>query len=212
MKSKNIIFIHGLLGWGNSQMGGLPYWGHALAQTSSEFQFHEANCGPVSSFHDRACEVAAQIKGAKTDYGKAHSRQEDHAQFSRDYRGHAFVETWSEDNPVILLGHSAGGHTALELQQLLAQDYWGWGSNANWVEAVVSISGVLNGSTLPYMLGCDKETGLIAHPVGVFIGNVIQIFAMAGNQTTDKIYPFHLDHWIGIKERNFENSILALEQ
>ncbi len=194
-------------------MGGLPYWGHALKQDTHEFQLHEANCGPVSSFHDRACEVAAQIKGTITDYGKAHSEQEKHAQFSHDYTGHALVEGWSEENPVILIGHSAGSHTCLRLQQLLAEDYWGWGSNANWVEGIVSISGVLNGSTLPYMLGCDKQTGLLTKPIGLFIGNAVQIFAMAGGKAIEKIYHFHLDHWLGEeKEGNFEEILLALEE
>jgi triacylglycerol lipase len=103
----------------------------------------------------------------------------------------------SEENPVILVGHSAGAHTCLRLQRLLADDFWGWGSNANWVEAVVSVSGVLNGSTLPYMLGCDKQTGRLRGPLGAFLGNGVQIFAMATAGNIANIYDFDLDQWIG---------------
>jgi triacylglycerol lipase len=213
MKSTNIIFVHGLFGWGSSELGGLPYWGYALELNPLNFKFHQANCGPVSSFHDRACEVAAQIKGTRIDYGKKHSDEAKHQQFSDDYTDKAFVENWSEDNPVILIGHSAGGHTCLLLQQLLAEDFWGWGSNANWIEAIVPISGVLNGSTLPYMLGCDKKTGLLTGPIGDFLGNAVQLFAMAGGGSIDNIYDFDLDQWIGNGQGgNLKNIVSALEQ
>jgi triacylglycerol lipase len=197
MKSQNIVFVHGIFGWGPTELDGLPYWGYALKVAPPRFKVHEGSCGPVSSFHDRACEVAAQIKGTKTDYGEQHSTDAKHARFSDDYSNKAFVQNWSEENPVILVGHSAGAHTCLRLQRLLAEDYWGWGSNASWVEAVVSVSGVLNGSTLPYMLGCDKITGRLTGPLGDFIGNGLQIFAMAAVGNIAKIYDFDLDQWIG---------------
>lgn len=213
MKSKNIIFVHGLFGWGSSELGGLPYWGHALELDSLGFNLHQASCGPVSSFHDRACEVAAQIRGTKIDYGKEHSDKEHHEQYSDDYSNNEFFKNWSEENPVILIGHSAGAHTCLQLQKLLDEDYWGWGSNANWIEAVVSISGVINGSTLPYMLGCDKETGLLTGKIGDFLGNAIQIFAMAGGGSTDNIFDFDLDQWIGNEcGGNLDGIVSALEK
>lgn len=197
MKSKNIVFVHGTFGWGSSEMAGFNYWGEALELDPGEFVAHEASCGPVSSFHDRACEVAAQIAGARTDYGKEHSDREGHRRFSGDYTGKGFVSDWSEDNPIILVGHSAGGHTCLMLQQLLADDFWGWGSNARWVEAVVSISGVLNGSTLPYMLGCDMKTGLLDGSVGWFINGAVQVIALATGGDIGGLYDFDLDQWIG---------------
>ena len=72
--------------------------------------------------------------------------------------GQGFVPDWSEDNPVILIGHSAGAQTCLQLQQLLAEKLWGVGFNENWVEAVVCVAGVINGSTLTY-LSCDEAKG-----------------------------------------------------
>lgn len=32
-------------------------------------------CGPVSSMHDRACELYYTIKGGRVDYGEEHSRE-----------------------------------------------------------------------------------------------------------------------------------------
>lgn len=212
MKSKNIIFVHGIFGWGSNELGGAPYWGYALNQFTNPFKVHEASCGPVSSFHDRACEVFAQIRGSKVDYGELHSKEQVHARYSDDYTGQSFAPDWSEDNPIILIAHSAGAHTCLKLQKLLEEDYWGCGSNAKWIEAVVCISGVLNGSTLPYMLGCDKTTGLLTEPLGNFIGNAIQIFAMASGHTGEQIYDFDLDQWIGAYKGNLHGLITALER
>ncbi len=197
MKSQNIIFVHGLFGWGPNELNGLPYWGYALEVAPQQFAVHETYCGPVSSFHDRACEVAGQISGSRIDYGERHSNDSKHSRFSDDFSNKALVQNWSEDNPVILIGHSAGAHTCLRLQKLLADDYWGWGSNANWVEAVVCISGVLNGSMLPYMLGCDKTSGRLTGPIGEFIGKGLQIFARATGGDMTNIFDFDLDQWVG---------------
>lgn len=195
MRSKNIVFVHGMFGWGPSEMGGLPYWGEALSLNTHGFKVHEASCGPASSFHDRACEVAAQIKGAIVDYGEDHSQSAGHEQFSDDFTGKGFISDWSENNPVILVGHSAGAQTCMLLQQLLADDYWQWGSNANWVEVIMPISGVINGSLLPYKLGCDKKTGLLTGSTGEFIGSLIQVLGLVTGNSNK--YDFDLDQWIG---------------
>lgn len=212
MKSKNIVFVHGLFGWGPKELGGIPYWGKALEQFENDFNIHEASCGPVSSFHDRACEVFAQIIGTKVDYGEQHSRDEQHLRYSEDFTGNAFVENWSEENPVILIGHSAGAQTCMQLQQLLAEKFWGGETSAQWVEAIICIAGVINGSTLPYLLGCDKNTGLLTGSVGNFIGNAVQIAAMAAGGSAENIYDFDLDQWIGEgKAENYQALIAALE-
>ena len=213
MKSQHIVLIHGLFGWGKKELGGLPYWGYAGEVDHQGFTVHEASCGPVSSFHDRACEVGAQIKGAHIDYGASHSEAEGHSRFSDDYTGKGLIPDWSEDNPVIIIGHSAGGHTALRLQRLLADDFWGWGSNAQWIEAVVCLSAVLNGSTLPYMLGCDKQSGLLSGSFGPFLGKAIQFFAMAGGGSIENIFDFDLDQWIGEgKGGNFKNIVAEIDR
>ena len=163
LRSRKIILVHGIFGWGPRELP-FSYWGDALAQFAPpRFEPHEVKCGPVSSFHDRACEVFAQIKGGDFIYGKVPDAAK-RAVVPRGERKHVagpLLPDWSADNPVILIGHSAGAHTCLALQRLLRDDFFGVGSNADWVEAVICISGVLNGSTLAYKFGCDPVTGVL---------------------------------------------------
>jgi triacylglycerol lipase len=211
MKSKHIIFVHGLFGWGADEMAGFPYFGDGITTMQeqlkknglSDVNVHEASCGPVSSFHDRACEVFAQIIGGKVNYDgvqKQHSEQNHHGTSTKDYSKKAFVSDWSENNPIVLIGHSAGAHTCLQLQQLLVEDFWGCGSNANWVEAVVCISGVLNGSTLPYMLGCDKVTGELTGAIGNFLSMGVQILSGLNRGLTRNLFDWDLEQWVGQPE------------
>ncbi len=217
MKSKHIVFVPGLLGWGPGELGGFPYWGDALRQfDESPFTTHWAKCGPISSFHDRACEAFAQVKGTKVDYGAAHSAAEDHEQTSRDYAGHGLVPDWSADNPVILIGHSAGAQTCLQLQQLLAENFWdvtsGVRSNANWVEAIICVAGVLDGSILTYMF-CDEQTGRLKRASSFLVRRalgVIETIAAAAHPVHDvrKDYDLYLDQWTG-KTNATKEGVLA---
>ncbi|WP_159727512.1 hypothetical protein [Methylosinus sp. Ce-a6] len=194
MKSSDIIFVHGLMGWGPNDLGGLPYWGDAPAQFSPRFRTHLAKCGPLNSVHDCACELFAQIIGARIDYGESHSAQAGHARFSRDYSGRGFVEGWSAENPVVLIGHSAGAQTCRMLQNLLAQDFWGLGSNADWVEAIVAISGPLNGSTLAYRF-CDEEQGKPKMLPSALVAGALAVVSALSRVGAARLYDLHLEHW-----------------
>lgn len=183
-----------MFGWGPGELGGLPYWGDALAQFSAAFATYEAKCGPISSFHDRACELFAQIKGTRVDYGEAHSLAAGHARWFRDYARRGFVSDWSEENPIILVGHSAGAQTCLQLQRLLAQDFWGLDTNANWIKAIVSVAGVLNGSTLAYQFACDKRSGKLVGTPNSLIGFALS-FVRKANIDANENYDLFLDQW-----------------
>jgi hypothetical protein len=180
LKSHKVIFVHGIFGWVEGEMP-LSYWGDALAQFAPRFEAHEVKCGPVSSFHDRACEVFAQIKGGDFIYGPPPpdiAAVAKRPSVRRDERARVagpLLPDWSADNPVILIGHSAGAHTCLALQRLLAKDFFKVGSTAGWVEAVICISGVLNGSTLAYKFGCDPVTGVLTGNPERLIGATVNI-------------------------------------
>ncbi len=212
MKSKHIVFVPGLFGWAPGELGDFPYWGEALTQLEPPFTTHWLKCGPISSFHDRACEIFAQIKGTRIDYGADHSTDAEHARFSRDFTGRGVAPDWSKDNPIVLVGHSAGAQTCLQLQQLLARDFWGVGSNEDWVEAIVSMTGVLNGTTLAYIT-CDEQTGQLRKGADALVQTALDFIAalrLAALPIRDigKDYDLFLDQWIG-REHPTTEELLA---
>jgi triacylglycerol esterase/lipase EstA (alpha/beta hydrolase family) len=190
-----VVFVHGILGFGPKELGPLNYWGSAF-RVPSPLERHEASVGPLSSAHDRACELAAQIKGARVDYGPGHARRAGHRRYGYDFTGRGFVPGWSESRPVHLVGHSLGSPTIRCLQYLLASDYWGWGSSERWVRSITTISGVSNGSTLTYFFGADERSGLLRKSIlGTSLLLMIELYMYATRAIRDSIYNFDLDHW-----------------
>jgi triacylglycerol lipase len=184
------------MGWGPDDLGGFSHWGDAPAQFAPEFSTHLAKCGPLNSVHDCACELFAQIHGSRIDYGESHSAEAGHARFSRDYSGRGFVAGWSSRNPVILIGHSAGAQTCRMLQTLLAQDFWGMGSDADWIEAIVSMAGALNGTTLTYRY-CDEDSGMLKILPSMLIGKALAAAPGLSAVGAARLFDLHLDHWTG---------------
>lgn len=208
LRARNIIFVHGLFGWSppDEMSRILPYWGEALPQfDGGPFGAYEAKVGPISSFHDRACELYAQIRGRRVDYGEAHSRAAGHDRFSPrlNFEGQGFVEDWSSENPVILVGHSAGAHTCLMLQQLLREGFWnkpGDETGADWIEAIVCVAGVLNGSLLTYAFGCDKSDGELHHGLTAQAASGLLALTNTAKKDIDfvpTLVDLQLDHWVG---------------
>jgi triacylglycerol lipase len=196
-----VVLVHGILGWGPNELGGWRYWGPA-SKVDSTLARYEASVCPLGSAHDRACELAAQIRGTRVDYGLAHAKKEGHDQFGTDFGAEpGFVPDWSENRPVHLVGHSLGSPTIRCLQHLLAIDYWGWGSNAEWVASISTISGVSNGSTGMYFLGANEQTGLL-EPASVAqaLFATIELFGLATGGIFDAVYDFDLGYW-GLKRK-----------
>ncbi len=201
-----VILVHGLFGFGPDELGALKYWGSAFDVASPLTRRFEASVGPVGSAHDRACELAAQIKGSRVDYGEAHAAEFGHDRFGVDFEGKGFVTEWSEEHPIHVIGHSLGSPTVRCLQHLLSVDYWGWGSTHRWVHSLSTISGVSNGSTLVFRFGADEMTGLIARDsICAEILRLVELYTGAtdGLVDLDSIYDFDLGHW-GYKRREIE--------
>nr|WP_307897845.1 hypothetical protein [Clostridium botulinum] len=130
-----IVLCHGCNGWGREENFGTIafqsryYWGGNLdlqqQLINKGFTTYTAAVGPLSSNWDRACELYAQIKGGKVDYGEAHAKKFGHARYGRTYRG--FYPLWgTKDNKgnirkIHLIAHSQGGQTVRMLTQLLAK-------------------------------------------------------------------------------------------
>lgn len=213
-----VALVHGICGWGPKEINAgfisLPYWGYAVQDNLFEFSGNsqkvqgqkiiECSVGPFSSFHDRACELVAQIKGTRVDYGQAHADQFGHSRYGDDYTGKGEYPEWSESNPIHMVGHSMGAHTIMLAQYLLSIDYWGWGSNEKWVRSISTISAVLNGSTILYYLGCNRETGSADGVVASLLLGFINSFSIITNGLFNGIYDLDLGHW-GMQRKSGES-------
>uniref|UniRef100_A0A1I8GNG8 AB hydrolase-1 domain-containing protein n=1 Tax=Macrostomum lignano TaxID=282301 RepID=A0A1I8GNG8_9PLAT len=173
-----VVLVHGLFGFGPDEMltpkGRVHYWETAIDRDTN---FHgllvlEASVGPISSYHDRACELFAQIVGCRVDYGEQHSLTHRHDRYGRDFSDKPLYPWWSEDRPLHFVGHSAGGNTIRQLQHLLQLDFWDRGTNASWVKSVTCIMAPMNGSTASYLAGCNVETGLFG------LSNIVPLISM----------------------------------
>ena len=108
----------------------------------------DAKLGPVSSCHDRACELFYALKGGRVDYGREHSLAHDHHRFGWLVpEEEARHPAWCEASPVMLLCHSQGALTALCLLDLLAHQRFQSHSDtsAAWVAGIVCIASPLSG-------------------------------------------------------------------
>ena len=76
-----VVFVHGLFGWGQRDkiFRIMPYWGMTTGSlpdylATQGYETYAASVGPLSSAWDRACELYAQLVGARTDYGVKHAQ------------------------------------------------------------------------------------------------------------------------------------------
>lgn len=205
-----VILVHGFAGYGFSDNIDkvFPHFGYAVkdslltdenSQKIDGVDIYRAAPGPFSSYHDRACEVLAQIKGTVVDYGEEHAEKFGHNRYGEDYTGRGFCPDWSEDNPVHVVAYSAGGPTALLMQKMLEEDRLGWGSNSRWIKSISGIKPSWNGSPAAYFFGVNEDHKLasaggfnLANPIGFFFANLIYVMSFVGPYIR-KIYD--LDFW-----------------
>ncbi len=120
-----LVFVHGMFGWGENEgiNRRFPYWGATTGSLrayliNNEIECCEASVGPMSSAWDQACELYAQLKGTRVDYGKAHSDKHKHKRYGRTY-SRPLINEWSKAKKIHLIGHSFGGNTVRMLAYLL---------------------------------------------------------------------------------------------
>ena len=113
-----IVLVHGLFGWGGTEVLGLNYWGGFSSLrdilNNAGYEVYTPSIGPVASNWDRACELYAYLVGGTVDYGAYHSATNGHARYGRTFPG-VLPELNNPDSElkVHLVGHSMGGETIL---------------------------------------------------------------------------------------------------
>ncbi|KAK7463874.1 hypothetical protein VKT23_005809 [Stygiomarasmius scandens] len=147
-----LVIVEGFMGrtgttfWGDFQ----KYLGWECNGCQRKVIF--SSTGPVSSLHDRACELYYSLVGGIVDYGEEHSRIHCHARYGRTYT-QGLYPNWSTDNPLHFLGHSVGGLTIVKLQYLLQNSHFGSGTHPDMIRSVNSISSPFRGTQAVYVLG-----------------------------------------------------------
>ena len=97
-----------------------------------------------------------ELYGGRIDYGAEHSSTFKHKRFGAALK--AKWPNWSADSPIDLIGHSHGGNVCIDLALKLTHDFFGVGSDAQWVRSIVTLSSPINGTTLstfsasPYLI------------------------------------------------------------
>ncbi len=168
MPDLTFIFVHGLSGWGSydDSYRRMPYWGmrggDLMAYLRGKgFSCYAASVSPAGSAWDRACELFAQIAGARTDYGRHHSEQYRHDRFGADFTGRPLIPIWTEDIRLVLLGHSFGGATIRVFSELLVNGNAGErasvpeedlsplfkGGMAGRLHSLITLASPMNGTT-----------------------------------------------------------------
>ncbi|GAA0494461.1 lipase [Salinibacillus aidingensis] len=197
-----IVMVHGLMGWGEGEMGGFHYWGglqDIQANLNEQgFQTYVATVGPVSSNWDRAVELYHYINGGTVDYGARHAKEHGHDQYGKTFPG--IYTEWNQKNKIHLVGHSMGGQTIRTLVDLLKDGSEAERSYAkeqgmelsplfkdgkSQVQSVTSLATPHNGSTF-----ADEEL-----VVPLIKKMVMHAAAMGGLSQDSLVYDFKLEHW-----------------
>ncbi|EIN14006.1 alpha/beta-hydrolase [Punctularia strigosozonata HHB-11173 SS5] len=132
--------------------------------------------GPVSSLHDRACELFYALKGGTVDYGVDHSRRHSHRRFGRTHSAGLCPE-WSQEHPLHFFGHSIGGPTIVKMQWLIAQGFFGANMHPSMVSSVTTVSAPFRGTQLVYTLGerTDGAPAVCPISVGAAVAKMVHV-------------------------------------
>lgn len=212
-----VVLLHGFGGWGRDEAAGPLghfYWGgyddlQELLKKAG-IDCYTSAVGPFSSNWDRACELYAQLKGTKVDYGLAHSIKNNHYRFGRDYTGKALLSNWGgngKNRKIHIISHSQGGMTARVFAQLIEQgsdeekkaDYSGQepispflngsGETSNMICSISTLAAVHNGTTLAN--GIVKLIPLFQN----IMMSIVKQIGVDSQNTLFKIYDFKMEQF-----------------
>ena len=219
-----VVFVHGLFGWGQRDkiFRIMPYWGMTTGSlpdylATKGYETYAASVGPLSSAWDRACELYAQLVGARTDYGVKHAQDFGHERYGIDYETPLF-DGWGTKRAVNLVGHSFGGATTrlfLEIltngcpEEVAAAKAAGvepspffLGGKGDWVHSLTAIAAPHNGTTF---IEANSDFTKLAADLTTAAAKALGLSSLKG------VYDFQLDQF-GIRKDDNETFAQALDR
>ena len=217
-----VVFVHGLFGWGQRDkiFRIMPYWGMTTGSlpdylATKGYETYAASVGPLSSAWDRACELYAQLVGARTDYGVKHAQDFGHERYGIDYETPLF-DGWGTERAVNLVGHSFGGATIRLFLDILADGSaeeqaaakaagtevspFFQGGKADWVYSLTTLAAPHNGTTF---LECCGDMTQFAAEASTTMAKLLGISDFKG------VYDFQLEQF-GFYRKDGETVLEAL--
>jgi len=213
-----IILVHGFNGFTDDINPNVlsHYWGGDKLNIRQDleqngYNAYEASISAFGSNYDRAVELYYYIKGGTIDYGAAHAERYGHERYGKTYEG--VYKDWQPGQKVHLVGHSMGGQTVRQLEELLRngsqeeieyQKTHGGdispllqGGHDNMVSSITTLGTPHNGTHAADELGNEALVRQVVFDLGKRLGNK--------NSRVD----FGLSQW-GLKQQPGESYISYL--
>lgn len=213
-----IILVHGFNGFTDDINPNVlsHYWGGDKLNIRQDleqngYNAYEASISAFGSNYDRAVELYYYIKGGTVDYGLAHAERYGHERYGKTYEG--VYKDWQPGQKVHLVGHSMGGQTVRQLEELLRngsqeeieyQKTHGGdispllqGGHDNMVSSITTLGTPHNGTHAADELGNEALVRQVVFDLGKRLGNK--------NSRVD----FGLSQW-GLKQQPGESYISYL--
>ncbi|KAF7339285.1 hypothetical protein MSAN_02142000 [Mycena sanguinolenta] len=175
-----VVVVQGFLGTSGTWLwGSFERYLNFHAQSPRRTIF--VDVGPVSSLHDRACELYYALVGGTVDYGAEHSKAHNHARYGRHIPQGQYPE-WSSTWPLHFVAHSIGGPTCRPEDDFFP------------LMPLLTVSAPFRGTQLVYLLGERADAAPAVRPlsVGSVLGKWVHIISYI-SPLLPQVVDFHAD-------------------
>ncbi|KAJ7897080.1 alpha/beta-hydrolase [Mycena olivaceomarginata] len=155
-----VVIVQGFLGTNAAWI-----WGNFDHYLNFDCKFPRrtifVSVGPVSSLHDRACELYYALMGGTDTISEGQYPE------------------WSPTRPLHFVAHSIGGPTVIKLLHLIKQGHFGPSAHAQMILSINAISAPFRGTQLVYLLGERADAAPAVRPLsfGSILGKWVHILS-----------------------------------